>query len=295
MKPLHPLGTDKMRGQNAVTYLLSMDSENIKEVCKTFIHRFDSGPRLQLQPPIKSGDLGSSQRCCFGLRSVGQNRRRPTEDTQARRTSGLGQSLGQNCGPHYLACALLILTASPLLASVPEVVASWRTATLNVHLDLPERYQGTARAAFAYWQDTTAMRFHFVRTDGPNTISVRYSPSWCGQPDSMQAHAHWPPYPRVGEPLPIFDDRLRHMHGDIHLNAVHRPLFEAYPDAVFFVLLHEIGHSLGVPHLNCGPDDRALMCPAWWPVFTHDDMAPVWAEYGYPGGRTARQEASRAH
>jgi hypothetical protein len=183
------------------------------------------------------------------------------------------------------------------------VVAGWQTQTLNVNLTgLSERDQVVVRGAFGWWSSVTNLKFQFVSSDGPKTITVRWKPDWHGMGDGVMAAAFWPDsqpnspgvYRDQWREQPVFDERMRWVAGDIHLNTVHRATFEASADAVFWVVLHEIGHSLGVAHLQCGPEDRYLMCDTGaWPEWSREDYGVLWEEYGWPDGRKGREEKGR--
>lgn len=61
------------------------------KVCKTFIHRFDSGPRLQTQTPNNSIAYGQKLSLETDHQGVGQKRRSKGENNRTRRSSVVGQ------------------------------------------------------------------------------------------------------------------------------------------------------------------------------------------------------------
>jgi hypothetical protein len=174
------------------------------------------------------------------------------------------------------------------------VVAGWQTTTLNVNLtQLSERDQVVVRGAFGWWASVTNIRFSFVTSDGPKTITVGWTPKEEWEMDGQLAHAHWPEFvkpPWIGAGT---DERNGWLAGDVHLHWKHREMLENNPDLVFWIVLHEIGHSLGLSHLECGEGQQLLMCPVVWPEWSREDYEPLWEEYGWPDGRKGREENGR--
>lgn len=148
---------------------------------------------------------------------------------------------------------LALLLSDPITLTREATTYRWPSAKVQYYLgDTPGNWReihGECRRAFAEWRRRTGMKFVEVRQPGlDNSIDVHFTddplfPLVGGQ----LARAYYPP-PGWWEPLA----------GDIYIRPDIQPMGE-YRD-IYSVMLHEIGHALGLPHMA-----DSVMAPTYTP------------------------------
>jgi hypothetical protein len=121
-----------------------------------------------------------------------------------------------------------------------ESTITWSIDTSNV--EKPQKYRRAARDAFQQWE-ATGHRFVYVPTGGE--ISVIVSP---------KVNPQWGGYGLWSKITPCGENSWRIREGIIVVNLAANMHYRT----IWKVISHEIGHALGVPHLD---DPTTLMYP----------------------------------
>ncbi|XP_038056456.1 matrilysin-like [Patiria miniata] len=132
------------------------------------------------------------------------------------------------------------------------------------------------KQACRVWSSRSPLTFTEVRSGGAD-INVKFM----GTMDHGDRRAFWRPLGEVGHAFSPSDPALP---GDIHLDASESYSFEEETDGInlFQLLVHELGHTLGLGH---SPHPQSVMYPiarAYDPAFelSRNDMAGLHALYG---------------
>jgi hypothetical protein len=100
--------------------------------------------------------------------------------------------------------------------------------------------KGMARQALKMWGDASGIRFIEVKG---SDAELKFKWSW-----DWRDHSAWAEFPELSRDTSDEGLVREYMGGNIYMNSRYRTEFSQHPPFKLYILLHEIGHALGLKH-----------------------------------------------